>query len=679
MVEEKRLALLIDSDNIAAKNSAFILEAAKKYGNLVYKRIYGDWEKTNSGWRIPATNNSILQIQQNSYIAGKNATDFSIVIDAMDILYTGNVDGFVLVTSDSDFTRLAIRLREAGKLVVGIGSVQTPLAFSSSCHEFIYINASNEEREEITESKLKSDIVQYVKDNDDGKLELAKINAFLNGKYGNIDYTLFGSNRLSSYIDSIPEVMRRGNYVMSTQKSGSPAPTKNQPSDKEIADLIVQYLKRKTNCQDDLSRVMAYITQTFGKIDFSRFGSKHFSKYIDRHRALFVRDKNVMYLAKGVSDLTPTKPVTAAETSAPEKPVEKPVDKSVEKSVDKPVEKKPQPSKPMSNYQRVAKELFDAEVREYAKDNSPNGGNLGQLNNMLLYKFGRDYTSELGYADFASALSTVTGVTVRKNFVFIDEDNESDTAEKPVPTENTAADNSEKETEKTADMTERKVETHAVGTEKSDDKAERKAEAHAVGIEKSDDKTNHKAEAHAVGAEKSDDKAKRKAEANTTRAEKPENSEDAQIKSAAKREQERQRPEINAVKRDILGFAANSEGGQLPELGKLLNEKYGRGYLKELGFPTVKKLAASMNGLYVKGNALYFEKEFLERTDKIEQLVYDFARSDGPHGVKALSTLIKKSVENFDFTDYGYAKISDFINAVDGVCVKGRYVEPDDE
>lgn len=621
-----RFALLIDSDNIAAKNSAFILDSAKKYGNLVYKRIYGDWEKTNSGWRIPATNNSILQIQQNSYIAGKNATDFSIVIDAMDILYTGNVDGFVLVTSDSDFTRLAIRLREAGKIVIGIGSVQTPLAFSSSCHEFIYINASNEEREEITESKLRNDIIQYVKDNDDGKLELAKINAFLNGRYGNIDYTLFGSNRLSAYIDNIPEIIRRGNYVMSLQKSKTPNSPKNQPSEKEITDIIVQYLKRKTNGQDDLSRVMAYITQTFGKVDFSRFGSKHFSKFIDRHRSLFVREKNVMFLAKSAS--VQTKPASseqiADKSSAPQTAEAGTREKAVSEKNDK---KEPVVKTVLKD--KITKELFDSEVIKYAEDNAPNGGNLGQLNNMLLDKYGREYTAALGFPDFASALSSVSGTMVRKNFVFVVEGNNE-------PAES----NNVKEKSNDTEVPKEHSENSAANAEKPAEIPEKP--------EKGAD--------HAGRSEKN-----------------------ASKKQSAKKEQEKPKPEINAVKRDILGFAAQKDGGQLPMLGKLLNEKYGRGYLKELGFPTVKKLAASMNGLYVKDNVVHFEEEFLERTDKIEQLVYDFARSGGPHGIKALSTLIKKNVENFDFTDYGYTKISDFINAIDGVRVNGRYVEAIDE
>ena len=119
---------------------SFILQETQKYGMATYKRVYGDWESGGNSWHYPAINNSLLPVQQCSYIAGKNATDFSITIDAMDILYSGTVDGFVLVTSDSDFTRLAIRLREAGMLVVGIGEVKTPRAFTSSCHYFSYLD-----------------------------------------------------------------------------------------------------------------------------------------------------------------------------------------------------------------------------------------------------------------------------------------------------------------------------------------------------------------------------------------------------------------------------------------------------------------------------------------------------------------------------------------------------------
>ena len=113
MTEQKKLAVLIDSDNISAKYAQFIMQEIEKYGIPTYKRVYGDWEKGGNGWHNPAINYSIMPVQQSCYIAGKNATDFSMIIDAMDILYGGTVEGFCIVSSDSDFTRLASRLRAA--------------------------------------------------------------------------------------------------------------------------------------------------------------------------------------------------------------------------------------------------------------------------------------------------------------------------------------------------------------------------------------------------------------------------------------------------------------------------------------------------------------------------------------------------------------------------------------
>ena len=139
-MEEKRFALLIDSDNISAKYVKNILDELTKYGVVTNKRIYGDWTKTEtSSWKDVLLKNSIQPMQQFAYTKGKNATDSFMIIDAMDILYSNTVEGFCLVTSDSDFTRLAARLREAGKMVVGMGESKTPEAFISACDKFTYL------------------------------------------------------------------------------------------------------------------------------------------------------------------------------------------------------------------------------------------------------------------------------------------------------------------------------------------------------------------------------------------------------------------------------------------------------------------------------------------------------------------------------------------------------------
>jgi uncharacterized LabA/DUF88 family protein/Fe-S-cluster formation regulator IscX/YfhJ len=137
---DPRLAVLFDADNVPYSNVRGMLAEIAKYGTPTFKRIYADWTKpTVSGWKTVLLENGITPVQQYSYTTGKNATDSAMIIDAMDILYTGRVDGFCIVSSDSDFTRLATRLREAGMKVYGIGEKKTPTPFIAACDKFIYL------------------------------------------------------------------------------------------------------------------------------------------------------------------------------------------------------------------------------------------------------------------------------------------------------------------------------------------------------------------------------------------------------------------------------------------------------------------------------------------------------------------------------------------------------------
>lgn len=556
MNEEKKLALLIDSDNVSAKYAAFILQEASKYGELAYKRVYGDWEKGGNGWHYPALNNSIMPVQQMSYIAGKNCTDFSMIIDAMDILYTGNVDGFVLVTSDSDFTRLAIRLREAGKMVVGIGEVKTPLPFTASCHHFSYLNQVCEPLANYDEKSLRRAVLDYVSENDDGRLDLAKISAYLTSKYGNIDYDAIGFKRFSGFIDSFSELRRSNTFVTlkknrgNSEKTANPA-DRSEPSASELVSVIKEYLERK-NGRDDLSQLEKFVTGVFGKVDFSRFGSKRFARFIDS-QPQFVRRNSVVVLADE------------------EKPAEVPAS-------------------------AVTLEGFTEDVLKYAGENMPNGGNLGQLNNLLIEKYGKNYVAELGFDDFAKAVLSITTVRVAKNHVF---------SKKDEPKKNAKA-------------------------------AKKPAESAAVEIV-------------AEPVEETPAKAKK---------------------------QKSEKLELNTVKRAIqMQTAQNEKGIMLPVLGKLLKKQFGENYLKELGIGSVKKLVSAVAGVTISENVAKMNEEFVERTEQIEQLVRDFVGKNKKTSVKALSTHIKKNFEDFDFADYGYARFSDFINAIDGVRADGYYVE----
>lgn len=140
MIQDLRLAVLIDADNVPYSNVKGMMAEIAKYGTPTFKRIYADWTKpTVAGWKGVLLENAITPIQQYSYTTGKNATDSAMIIDAMDILYSSKVDGFCIVSSDSDFTRLATRLREAGMKVIGIGEKKTLIPFIAACDKFIYI------------------------------------------------------------------------------------------------------------------------------------------------------------------------------------------------------------------------------------------------------------------------------------------------------------------------------------------------------------------------------------------------------------------------------------------------------------------------------------------------------------------------------------------------------------
>ena len=154
-LEDRKLALLIDADNISPSYMNIMLSEAKNYGTVSVRRIYGDWTSNSKNtWKSVMLDNSLTPIQQYSYTYGKNASDSAMIIDAMDILYADHVDGFILASSDSDFTRLAMRLREAGKFVIGMGESKTPAPFVKSCDEFkvldiLFKNSLTEEEKKL--------------------------------------------------------------------------------------------------------------------------------------------------------------------------------------------------------------------------------------------------------------------------------------------------------------------------------------------------------------------------------------------------------------------------------------------------------------------------------------------------------------------------------------------------
>ncbi|MEQ9592170.1 MAG: NYN domain-containing protein [Cyclobacteriaceae bacterium] len=221
--KDPRLAVLIDADNIPYANVKEMLEEIAKYGTPTFKRIYGDWTKpTVSGWKSVLLENAITPVQQYSYTSGKNATDSAMIIDAMDILYSGRVEGFCIVSSDSDFTRLATRLREAGMKVIGIGEKKTPNPFISACQKFIYLeilkppaaekgkkskSGSDGERKAVEEvdKRLVNLITASINDlaDENGWAFLGELGNLLLKKHPNFDPRNYGFAKMLPLIKSI--------------------------------------------------------------------------------------------------------------------------------------------------------------------------------------------------------------------------------------------------------------------------------------------------------------------------------------------------------------------------------------------------------------------------------------------------------------------------------------------
>ncbi|PIE99065.1 MAG: hypothetical protein CR988_00680 [Treponema sp.] len=228
MEKEKRIAVLIDSDNVSSKYITSILDEVSKYGNITYKRIYGDWTSGHtSNWKEVLLSASISPIQQYSYTRGKNSTDSAMIIDAMDILYTQTVEGFCLVSSDSDFTRLAARLRESGMFVIGMGEHKTPKAFTSACSIFKYLDIFAETDETphkaqsgksidpgMTDERTISLAIQKILDegyegyevDEEKGMDIAVLGNHLLKKFPEFDVRNYGYSKLSTFLNSIQAI-----------------------------------------------------------------------------------------------------------------------------------------------------------------------------------------------------------------------------------------------------------------------------------------------------------------------------------------------------------------------------------------------------------------------------------------------------------------------------------------
>ncbi len=301
--ERMQFAVLIDADNISSRYAATIFEELETYGISTYRRIYGNWSKGNGWSEGLLLEHSIMPVQQFSYTTGKNATDMAMVIDAMDILYKNKIQGFCLVTSDSDFTRLAMRLREENMFVLGMGESKTPLALTRACNRFIHLNLVAEqnkaavadldviggEEQNVTPiSEVRQAILTVINENGGKQVDLARVGNRLNDKFSDFDARNYGYSKLSTMVaEEIPElrVFKKNNLYYVERCSSL--------TKEELEGEICRMIEKCGGTVDNLSTLNDELHKKYKQLDFRQFGFSRISSFLRSMKSVEVRENKV--------------------------------------------------------------------------------------------------------------------------------------------------------------------------------------------------------------------------------------------------------------------------------------------------------------------------------------------------------------------------------------------------
>lgn len=312
MEEKMQFAVLIDAENISAKYAPIIFDELEKYGYASCRRIYGNWSK-ESGWKESVLlEHSIIPIQQFSYTTGKNSTDMAMVIDAMDLLYQNKVNGFCLVTSDSDFTRLAMRLREENKYVLGMGESKAPIALTRSCNRFTYLNLIGEndkDNNDFDKSKPNTenntdcvtsiaDVEKYVlsvinesgKKNESGekRIDLGDLGRRLSEKYTDFDVRNYGYSKLSVFM------MEELSDICVTREGNRSYLSKDIHIERDaIKGEILAIIKKNKGSIDNLSVIYNELKNKHKGFDIHDYGYSRFSSFLRSFNELVVEGNMV--------------------------------------------------------------------------------------------------------------------------------------------------------------------------------------------------------------------------------------------------------------------------------------------------------------------------------------------------------------------------------------------------
>ena len=303
MEKEMRYAVLIDADNVAAKYTKCILDEVSNYGVVTYKRVYGDWTRPNlAGWKNMALDNAITPIQQYSYTTGKNATDSAMIIDAMDILYSHNVDGFCIVSSDSDFTRLAIRLRESGIHVIGMGERKTPKPFSTACNAFKYLEILAEEEvqgagdtEKVELKTLESAIIRIIAENANlqEEINIGELGSRLLNRYPDFDVRNYGYSKFSQFLKDFDCLSFRqvGSSILVSQKSDVTDLDK-------VAAALAAIVRTNGTKGYNLGELKKQLCAKIPDFDVKTYGYSKFSRFVENLPGFKIKNNTVMIIDK---------------------------------------------------------------------------------------------------------------------------------------------------------------------------------------------------------------------------------------------------------------------------------------------------------------------------------------------------------------------------------------------
>ena len=296
---EKQIAVLIDGDNISAKYAEYIKQEAMEYGNVRIFRLYGSVNsQTVKAWYKVMPLQGIMPVLQISYAYGKSIADQALTIDAMDLLYTGGVDVFCIVSSDSDFTRLAIRLRESGMHVIGMGEQKTPKPFSTACNAFKYLEIlADEELQNTGESEkvelkaLESAIVRIITENANlrDEINIGELGSRLLNRYPDFDVRNYGYSKFSQFLKDFDGLSFRqeGSSILVSQKT-------SMTDLERIESTLVAIVRTNGTKGYNLGELKKQLCVKIPGFDVKSYGYSKFSKFVENLPSFKIKNNTVM-------------------------------------------------------------------------------------------------------------------------------------------------------------------------------------------------------------------------------------------------------------------------------------------------------------------------------------------------------------------------------------------------